>query len=73
MNTKARLLELADTICHKACDWYINAEVFGRHAPGWGQVQLWQWHLCNAYERAADMAPAAPVPPTHTTTTEDQP
>ena len=55
---KRRLLELADHLCHRVCDPYINAEVFGRHLPGWGLLQLWQWHLCNAYEAAADKEPA---------------
>jgi hypothetical protein len=51
---KVRLLEVADRVCHKMFDWYINAEVFGRHLPGWGRLQLWQNHLCNTYEDAAD-------------------
>lgn len=51
--SKFRLLVLADTWCHKACDWYIDATMRGHHLPGWGLLQLWQWRLCNAYERSA--------------------
>lgn len=55
---KVRLLGLADTACHRTCDWYINATVRGRHLPGWGLLQVGQWHICMAYETAADMAAA---------------
>lgn len=55
-DTKVRLLGVADRACHKAFDRYIQAKPFGRHLPGWGHIQLWQWHLCNAYERAAGRA-----------------
>jgi hypothetical protein len=48
-----RLLELADRLSHKVLDPYINAKPLGHHLPGWGLIQLWQWHLCNAYERRA--------------------
>lgn len=51
---KIRVLGWADTVCHKMFDWYINATPFGHHLPGWGRIQLWQWYLCNVYERAVD-------------------
>lgn len=46
----SRLLEHLDTFLHRALDGYINAQ-----RPGWGTLQLLQWHICNAYERAAGM------------------
>jgi len=51
---KLRLLDAADTACHRLLDPYINATLRGHHLPGWGLLQLWQWHLCNAYERAVE-------------------
>jgi len=47
---KEWLLEKLDSTLHWALDWYINSQ-----HPGWGTLQLWQWHVCNAYERAAGM------------------
>lgn len=38
-----------DTFLHRTLDSYID-----RQRPGWGLLQLWQWHVCNAYERRAD-------------------
>jgi hypothetical protein len=46
-------LDQADRWCHRTCDWYIDTKPLGHHLPGWGRLQLWQWYLCNAYERAA--------------------
>lgn len=40
-----------DTVTHKVTTPYCNAKVRGRHLPGWGYVQVWQWHLCNGVER----------------------
>lgn len=54
LNKKVRLLELADHVCHKMWDPYINAKPFGHHLPGWGLLQVWQWHLCNYFENSFD-------------------
>lgn len=52
-NLREGLLLVADSLCHMTLDPYINAEVRGRHLPGWGQIQLWQHYLCEAYEHLA--------------------
>lgn len=35
-----------DRILHVLLDPYIE-----RHLPGWGRLQVWQWHVCQASER----------------------
>lgn len=51
----ARLLSALDAAAHRITTPLCNFKMFGRwHVPGWGYVQLWQWHLCNAVERAMD-------------------
>lgn len=44
-----RALGHVDTLLHWALDGYINAQ-----RPGWGLLQLAQWHVCQAYENRAD-------------------
>lgn len=46
--TERALLAL-DHLLHRTLDGYIN-----RTLPGWGHLQLWQWHVCNAYESRYD-------------------
>jgi hypothetical protein len=46
---KSAILESLDGFLHWALDGYINKQL-----PGWGQLQLWQNHVCNAYERNLD-------------------
>jgi hypothetical protein len=58
-----RLLEFADRLSHKTCDRYIQAKPLGPHLPGWGLLQVAQWHLCNAYERAAGFDADVSNPP----------
>lgn len=51
----ARLLVKLDLLSHRLLDPVVQFKAFGRwHVPGWGRIQLWQWHLCNAVERAVD-------------------
>ena len=54
---RRRLLILLDTVLHRLLDGYIN-----RLWPGWGLLQLGQWHVCNACERARGMKREAPCP-----------
>lgn len=55
MSIKTAALSALDTASHKALDPYAQAKVLGRwHLPGWGWVQVAQWHLCNATERAIE-------------------
>lgn len=43
------VLGLLDRSLHWSLDWYIN-----RTLPGWGHLQLWQHHVCTAYEHRLD-------------------
>lgn len=44
---RAVALYRLDLVSHRLLDGYINAQRLG-----WGRLQLWQYHLCNAMVRA---------------------
>lgn len=49
---RTRTLWHLDTVLHRTLDWYIN-----RTLPGWGRIQVWQWHVCLALEERLDAHP----------------
>jgi hypothetical protein len=51
---RLKALGVADSVAHRCLDWYIN-----RTLPGWGLLQVWQWHICNAYESRLDAMTAS--------------
>lgn len=51
-----RGLAALDHLLHKLLDRYIN-----RKLPGWVLLQLWQWHVCNAYENRYDRRTTPPA------------
>lgn len=52
---KLRILVAADIVSHKILDPICQFKILGRwHLPGWGRLQVWQWHLCNWTEREYD-------------------
>lgn len=46
---RLRMLGKIDSALHRHLDGYID-----RQRPGWGLLQVWQWRVCNAYERRLD-------------------
>lgn len=44
-----KLLGWLDDFLHYHLDAYINQQRFG-----WEKLQLWQWYVCDAFERRFD-------------------